>query len=48
MGVPPQTGPPKLKLFNHSHWTDEIFRVGNYEEKFPSNGVLQISKFLTF
>ena len=33
MGVSPQMGPPKFKLFYHSRYTHEIFRVGKYEEK---------------
>ena len=33
MGGSPKTGPPKLKFFNHSCNTHEIFRVGKYENK---------------
>ena len=28
-----ETGPPKLKLFNRSLLTHEIFRVGKYNKK---------------
>ena len=53
MGGPPKTGPPKFKLFNHSRLTNEIFRVGKYEEKikyekifgYSSNGAAKILNF---
>ena len=32
-GGPPQTGPKKFQLFNHTCETHEIFRFGKYEEK---------------
>ena len=32
MGGTSETGPTKLKLYNHSCYTHEIFRVGKYEK----------------
>ena len=45
MGILPQTDPPKFKLFNHSRWTHEIFRVGKYEKTFSQTGLSEIQTF---
>ena len=44
MGVP-QSGPSKFKLFKHSCWTHELFRVGKYEEKFPNRDPPKFKNF---
>ena len=32
--------PPKFKVFNHSSWTHEIFKVGKYEEKIKFGSII--------
>ena len=41
----PETDPPEFKLFNHSRWTHEIFRVGKYEKKFSQMGISKTQVF---
>ena len=44
----PQTGPPKFKLFNHTRWTHEIFRVGEYTQTFSQRGLSKTQTFKPF
>ena len=40
MGVSPQRGPPKFKVFNLLSWTQEIFMVTKYKRKIKFDQIL--------